>query len=43
MFDAFFHRQLGPLILVSAAVTALAAVLIWLLPEKTEAARANGR
>lgn len=34
MFDAFFHRQLGPLILVSAAFTAGSAVLIWLLPER---------
>ena len=33
MFDAFFHRQLGPLILLSAAFTACSAVLIWLLPE----------
>jgi hypothetical protein len=33
MFDAFFHKQLGPLILVSAAFTAASAVLIWLLPE----------
>ena len=39
MFDAFFHRQLGPLIIVSAAFTACSAVLIWLLPESpTEAA-----
>jgi hypothetical protein len=35
MFDAFFHKQLGPLILVSAAFTAGAAILIWLLPEGT--------
>jgi Na+/melibiose symporter-like transporter len=33
MFDAFFHRQLGPLIVVSAAFTACSAILIWLLPE----------
>lgn len=33
MFDAFFHRQLGPLIMVSAAFTACSAFLIWLLPE----------
>ena len=33
MFDAFFHRQLGPLIVVSAAVTACSALLIRLLPE----------
>ncbi len=33
MFDAFFHRQLGPLILISAAFTACSAMLIWLLPE----------
>ena len=35
MFDAFFHRQLGPLIIVSAAFTACSAVLIWLLPERS--------
>ena len=35
MFDAIFHRQLGPLIFVSAAFTAAAAFLIWLLPEKS--------
>ena len=35
MFDAFFHRQLGPLILVSAAFTAGSALLIWLLPERS--------
>ncbi len=35
MFDAFFHRQLGPLIVVSAAFTAGSAVLIWLLPERS--------
>ena len=33
MFDNVFHRQLGPLIVVSAAFTAGSAVLIWLLPE----------
>ena len=38
MFDAFFHRQLGPLIVLSAAFTAGSALLIWLLPE-----RARGR
>ena len=44
MFDAFFHRQLAPLIVVSAAFTAAAAVLIWLLPEKraTDTAEVNG-
>ena len=35
MFDAFFHKQLGPLIIVSAAFTACSAVLIWFLPEKS--------
>ena len=35
MFDAFFHRQLGPLIVASAAFTAFAAFLIWLLPERS--------
>ena len=35
MFDAFFQRQLGPLIVVSAAFTAGSAVLIWLLPERS--------
>ena len=35
MFDAFFHRQLGPLIVVSAAFTACSAILIWLLPERS--------
>ena len=35
MFDAFFHKQLGPLIVVSAAFTAGAALLIWLLPERS--------
>ena len=35
MFDAFFDKQIGPLILVSAAFTAASAVLIWLLPEKS--------
>jgi Na+/melibiose symporter-like transporter len=34
MFDAFFHKQLAPLILVSAAFTAGSALLIWLLPER---------
>ena len=34
MFDAFFHRQLAPLIVVSAAFTASSTVLIWLLPER---------
>ena len=33
MFDTFFHRQLGPLIFVSAIFTACSALLIWLLPE----------
>ena len=33
MFDAFFHKQLGPLIVVSATFTACSAVLIWLLPK----------
>jgi hypothetical protein len=37
LFDAFFHRQLAPLIVVSAAFTAAAAVLIWLLPDKRAA------
>ena len=35
MFDAFFHKQFGPLIVVSAAFTAGSAVLIWLLPERS--------
>lgn len=35
MFDAFFHKELGPLILVSAAFTAASALLIWLLPERS--------
>ena len=35
MFDAFFHKQLGPLIAVSAAFTACSAVLIWFLPERS--------
>ena len=35
MFDAFFHRRLGPLIVLSAAFTAGSAFLIWLLPEKS--------
>ena len=35
MFDAVFHKQLGPLIVVSAAFTACSAVLIWLLPERS--------
>ena len=34
MFDAFFGRQLGPLILVSAGVTACSAILVWFLPAK---------
>lgn len=34
MFDAFFGKQLGPLIVVSAAFTAASAVLIWFLPER---------
>ena len=34
MFDTIFHRHLAPLIVASAAVTAFAAVLIWLLPER---------
>ena len=42
MFDSFFHRQLGPLIVVSAAFTACSAVLIWLLPERSSGA-ANSR
>ena len=33
--NSFFHRQLGPLIVVSAAFTAGSAVLIWLLPERS--------
>ncbi len=41
MFDAFFHRQLGPLILVSASFTAASAVLIFLLPERSVAQRAS--
>ena len=40
MFDAFFHRQLGPLIVVSAAFTAGSAVLIWLLPERSSERKA---
>ena len=35
MFDALFHKQLGPLIVVSAAFTAFSALLIWLLPERS--------
>lgn len=35
MFDSVFHRHLGPLIVVSAGFTAVSAVLIWLLPERT--------
>ncbi len=47
MFDAFFHKQIGPLIVVSAAFTAASAILIWFLPERagdreTETAE-NGR
>ena len=42
MFDAFFHRQLGPLIIVSAAFTACSAVLIWLLPEGLNDRRITG-
>ena len=42
MFDSFFHRQLGPLIVVSTAFTACSAVLIWLLPERSGGA-ANSR
>lgn len=34
MFDAVFHRHLGPLIVASAVFTAFAAFLIWLLPER---------
>ena len=34
MFDTIFHRHLAPLIVASAAVTAFAAILIWLLPER---------
>ena len=37
MFDAFFNRHLGPLIVLSAAFTAASAVLIWLLPERSRA------
>ena len=33
MFDVFFGRQLGPLIVLSAAFTAASAILIWLLPQ----------
>ncbi len=33
MFDAFFQRQLGPPIMAPAALTALSALPIWLLPE----------
>ena len=43
MFDAFFHRQLGPLILLSAAFTAASAVLIWLLPEGTRDRNASSQ
>ncbi len=35
MFDAFFHKEFGPLIVVSAAFTAGSAVLIWMLPERS--------
>ncbi len=35
LFDALFHRRLGPLIVVSAAFTAGSALLIWLLPERS--------
>lgn len=35
MFDAVFHKQLAPLIIVSAAFTAGAALLIWLLPNRS--------
>lgn len=35
LFDAVFHKQLGPLIVVSAAFTACSAVLIWLLPKRS--------
>ena len=40
MFDAVFHRQLGPLILVSAGFTAVSAILIFLLPERSVERRA---
>ncbi len=41
LFDAFFHKQLAPLIIASAAVTAGAAFLIWLLPTRS-ATRTEG-
>lgn len=34
MFDAFFGRHLGPLILVSAGFTAASAALVFLLPQR---------
>ena len=40
MFDAVFHRQLGPLILVSAGFTAVSAILIFLLPARSVERRA---
>ena len=41
MFDAFFGKQIGPLILVSAGVTACSAVLVWFLPAKERSGDAS--